>query len=629
LGLVAVSEPREATSIARAADQMPIPRELWVCGIMVPCSGNPNKRKGDPVKTTIPVLTVVLLVSLSATPCALAGPNAGGVLVVHNTGLLWSANEPPPLPPNTVPPASCSEVNNTATPGDHIVWKIYAVFPPSSTPRLASIAFGVAINKPADSGIDIQGWGLANAGDWEVTDVLWPNGGGLGEAFTAGLRTSTINDLYWFGGYGYLGSGGETPTFCTGHWNGSNADIFVSDGVPALEDDIAGFGCLGFGVAGYTPWPQQFLDSFGSSGSGAGQFSNAWGIATSDDGFVYVADTYNHRVQKFTATGDFVSSFGSLGTGPGQFQRPYGIDVDAAGNVYVGDLIRADIQKFSSDSTYLGAFGHGVLTEPRGLWVSDEGIVYVTDRPAKVVRRFTTDGAMLPAIGPSLGAVQLAAPQNIEGDGQGTLYVSDGYPAEQVRVLTTDGAYVASFACPSGDPSGAALAQGLMFLTEYSMNLVSGVDPGTGAEMLTIAPGGGTGLLSPIDCAASGDSLLYVLDKGNNRVLRFRLVGCGAASAAPDGMITELALDPPTPNPTVGDCRIAYALSQTSRVRLSVFDVQGREIAVLMDGTQSAGRHEQRWAGSAGGTRLASGLYFVRLRVDGQSELRQRIVVMH
>jgi len=187
---------------------------------------------------------------------AFAGPNAGGVLVVHNTGLVWSSADTP-RPPDTPVPTSCSAIVNTIPAGDLMVWKIYAVFPQASSPRLASTAYGVALNKPADSGISIQGFGLANTGDFEVNDgVLWPNGGGLGEAFTAGLRTATINDLYWFGGYGYLGSGGETPTFCTEKWVAQPA-IWVSDGVPALEDDIAGFGCLGFGGPGYPPCPAE------------------------------------------------------------------------------------------------------------------------------------------------------------------------------------------------------------------------------------------------------------------------------------------------------------------------------------------------------------------------------------
>jgi DNA-binding beta-propeller fold protein YncE len=45
-------------------------------------------------------------------------------------------------------------------------------------------------------------------------------------------------------------------------------------------------------------------------------------------GYVYVTDTGNDRVQKFTSDGKFIAKWGSSGSGPGQFQTPIGIDED-------------------------------------------------------------------------------------------------------------------------------------------------------------------------------------------------------------------------------------------------------------------------------------------------------------
>ena len=42
-----------------------------------------------------------------------------------------------------------------------------------------------------------------------------------------------------------------------------------------------------------------FLTKWGEEGIGAGQFDSPFGIAVDDNGNVYVADTYNHRIQKF------------------------------------------------------------------------------------------------------------------------------------------------------------------------------------------------------------------------------------------------------------------------------------------------------------------------------------------
>lgn len=268
-----------------------------------------------------------------------------------------------------------------------------------------------------------------------------------------------------------------------------------------------------------------FLSSFGTPGPAPGQFNSPDGIATSDDGFLYVADTYNSRVQKFTLEGAFVGAYGSHGAGPGQFSRPYGIDVDPDGNVYVGDLDRAVIQKFSASGQHLATFGSGQLSQPFGLWVSDEGIVYVTDRPARRIVRFTTAGAHLGAWGPQVGSLTLSFPQNIEGDGDGLLYVSDGDGRFRVHVLSETGAYLRTLQYPSsGNPTGAALARNFLWLSEYNLDRVLGIELSADEVLFTLNQAGGIAMDSPIDCATYEDSLLFVLDTGVGRVLRYRLV---------------------------------------------------------------------------------------------------------
>ena len=52
-------------------------------------------------------------------------------------------------------------------------------------------------------------------------------------------------------------------------------------------------------------------------------------------------------IQKFTATGVFVSKWGTAGTGDGQFLWPQGVAVASDGSVYVADTVNHRIQKFS------------------------------------------------------------------------------------------------------------------------------------------------------------------------------------------------------------------------------------------------------------------------------------------
>ena len=64
-------------------------------------------------------------------------------------------------------------------------------------------------------------------------------------------------------------------------------------------------------------------------------------------GNVYVADVYNHRIQKFSGDGRFITKWGSRGSADGQFTDPFGVAVDGQGNVYVAENGNARIQKFS------------------------------------------------------------------------------------------------------------------------------------------------------------------------------------------------------------------------------------------------------------------------------------------
>ena len=93
--------------------------------------------------------------------------------------------------------------------------------------------------------------------------------------------------------------------------------------------------------------PPSFVLQWGSRGAGAGQFSGPHGIEVDDDGDVYVVDTGNNRIQKFTSDGVFLMKWGTFGTGPGQFDHPHGIGIGPKGNLYVAETGNNRVQKFT------------------------------------------------------------------------------------------------------------------------------------------------------------------------------------------------------------------------------------------------------------------------------------------
>ena len=95
------------------------------------------------------------------------------------------------------------------------------------------------------------------------------------------------------------------------------------------------------------------IGSFGSYGTGNGQFSNPQSVAVGLDNSIYVVDRSNHRIQKFSSTGGFIKKWGSYGTGDNQLNYPWGIAVDPSGNVWVSDNLNNRVVKYDANGNFL------------------------------------------------------------------------------------------------------------------------------------------------------------------------------------------------------------------------------------------------------------------------------------
>lgn len=99
------------------------------------------------------------------------------------------------------------------------------------------------------------------------------------------------------------------------------------------------------------------LYEIGRVGSKEGEFFYPTNIAIGPDGFLYVTDTGNFRVQKFTLSGEFVRRYGSIGSGLGKFARPKGLDLDKENRLYVADAAFENIQIIDNKGKLLLYFG--------------------------------------------------------------------------------------------------------------------------------------------------------------------------------------------------------------------------------------------------------------------------------
>ena len=146
---------------------------------------------------------------------------------------------------------------------------------------------------------------------------------------------------------------------------------------------------------------EEWLESWGVTGSAPGQLDGPSGIAFDANDILYVVESRNHRVQKFTKDGQYISGFGGRGTGDGEFDRPWGITIDRDGYVYVVDWGNNRIQKFSADGGYVMSFGTsfgGELNHPANVAVDSEGDVYVTDFGNRRVQVYEPNGDVLTVV---------------------------------------------------------------------------------------------------------------------------------------------------------------------------------------------------------------------------------------
>ena len=189
----------------------------------------------------------------------------------------------------------------------------------------------------------------------------------------------------------------------------------------------------------------------GKAGSENGQFQSPRSIAVAQDGTIYVADSRNNRVQHLTATGQYISSWGrfsdvaSSNAPGGSFNEPWGIAVAPNGNVYVVDTWNYRVQKFTSDGKFLsmwGSNGFGKTPEefygPRGIAIDKNGKVFVVDTGNKRIVVYDANDKYLTQFGAAgMGVGELDEPVGIALDDNGLVYLTDTWN-QRVQVFSPD-----------------------------------------------------------------------------------------------------------------------------------------------------------------------------------------------
>ncbi len=291
--------------------------------------------------------------------------------------------------------------------------------------------------------------------------------------------------------------------------------------------------------------PEQVI---GSSGAAPGELQRPRDLIVLEDGSLFVADTGNHRIQHLSPDGSLIAQWGGFsGTDPaaappGTFNEPWGLGMGPDGSIYVADTWNHRVQKFSPDGEFLATWGYfGTAEAPEAFWgprdveVDDQGRVFVTDTGNKRIVVFDEQGNYLTQFGQAgLSPGEFDEPTGLAIDDQGRLYVADTWN-QRVQVFSDDGSgafqvvnsweVVAWFGQSlDNKPYIDVGPDGHVFITDPEGYRVIEFDAGGQIVRYWGDYSAGTDGFGMAGAVAVGpDGQVWVSDAGNSRLLRFRL----------------------------------------------------------------------------------------------------------
>jgi len=271
---------------------------------------------------------------------------------------------------------------------------------------------------------------------------------------------------------------------------------------------------------------------WGSSGHlKPGMFLNPQHLAVDSENNIYVTDLGNSRVQKFDDQGNHIRSWGSQGSGPGEFSHPSGIAV-ANEYVFVVDNILDTVQKFDSFGNFViqwggSGDGNGEFRSPNGIAISDDEFIYVVDTGNNRIQKFTFDGEYVLQFGQSgKKSGNFITPIDIAVDEAGKLFVTD--PGNnRINVYDENGKFLRALDSSIGGfrigPSGIIFDKSNNFYIADQKNsrIIQLNEFGFSSSIFGMFGSDKGQFQLPMDVTVDNDGFLYVTDTLSHKIQKF------------------------------------------------------------------------------------------------------------
>jgi sugar lactone lactonase YvrE len=288
--------------------------------------------------------------------------------------------------------------------------------------------------------------------------------------------------------------------------------------------------------------------SFGSSGTGNGQFSRPGSMAIDAQGSLWVVDSNGNRVEKFNEKGEYLSQFGTKGSANGQLSRPTAIAIAANGNLWVTDSGNRRVEEFTPAGAYVAKFGSAGTGQgqfagsgPEAIAIDYHGNIWVTDTYGGRLEKFNENGAFVRSVATKgSGPGQLGQPDGIAIGPGGNVFASD-WEDDKVAEYGEGGAFIRQFGSQGSepgqlqDPTGIAIdGRGDIWVPDEKNGRVEEFNQG--GEYLGRFGAKGTGagqfeLSYPTGIATDAKGDIWVTDAGDNRVEKWVSAGYVPAGA--------------------------------------------------------------------------------------------------